>query len=97
MLVGAFHVDIGDAVLGAILTVAQHEGMGRPAVEPHVENVENLIVILGGHDAGQEAFLCALDIPRIRALGLERLGNPSVDRRDRAAGSPGRSAAPPSW
>jgi hypothetical protein len=47
MLVGAFQVEIRDAVFGPVLPVAQHEGMGGAAVEPDVEDVEDLLVLVG--------------------------------------------------
>ncbi len=43
VLVGALHIDIGNAVLGAIFAVAQHEGVGRAGIEPHIEHVEHLV------------------------------------------------------
>jgi hypothetical protein len=51
MLVGAFQIQIGDAVGAAIGAVAQHEGMGRAAVEPHIQHVHDLIVGVGVDDA----------------------------------------------
>ena len=55
MLVGAFKVEIGDAVRAAVLAVAQHEGMGGTGIEPHVENVEHLVIGFRVDDAAQVA------------------------------------------
>ena len=80
MLVSAFQIKIRQPVLGAILAVAQHERMGRAAIEPHIEDVIDLdpfrrVVIIA-----EEAFLGALLVPGIGALGLERLKDAGVDR-----------------
>ncbi len=78
MLVGAFHVDVGDAVLGAVGAVAEDEGVGGAAIEPHVEDVEDLGVVFGVGVVGEEALLGALGIPAVGPFGLEGLGDAGV-------------------
>ncbi|MPL90964.1 hypothetical protein SDC9_37023 [bioreactor metagenome] len=79
VLVGAFHVDVGDAVPGAVRTVAQHEGMRRPAIEPDIEHVIDLFIIRRIDDAREQLFLETLHIPDIGAVHLESGGDPGVD------------------
>ena len=80
VLVGPFHIDIGNAVSAAIRAVAQHESVGRATVEPHIQNVRDLGVIVRIDDPCQEPRLCAFLIPRICALGLKCLGDARIDR-----------------
>ena len=79
MLVGAFQIQVRDPVRRPILAVAQHEGMGRAAIEPHVQHVEDLFIIGRIHDAIQHLFLESLHIPDIRAFRLERRLDARVD------------------
>jgi len=80
MLVGAFQIDIGNAIVRAVFAVAQHKGVGRAAVEPHVENVEHLIVIIGVMVAAQEPLIGAFSVPGIGPFSLERFKNAGIDR-----------------
>ena len=79
VLVGAFKVKVRDAVLGPVRPVAQHEGMGGARIEPDVQHVEDLFIILRIGDAIQHLFLESLHIPDIRALGFERRDDAGVD------------------
>ena len=81
VLVGAFHVNVCDAVLRPVFPVAQGEGMGRAAIEPDVENVSHLIELCRIDDALKEAFFRAFRIPGIRAFGLEGLNDTLIDLR----------------
>ena len=78
VLVGAFQVKIGDPIRAAILAVAQDESMGGAAVEPHIENVKDLIPRLGVIAIAQEARLGTGLIPRIGPFGLEGVKNTGV-------------------
>ena len=78
MLVGAFEVEIGQPVLGPILAVAQHEGMGRAGIEPHVQDVVDLVPLGRIVTMPKETLLGAVLVPGIRALGLERLEDAGV-------------------
>ncbi len=79
VLVRAFHIDIRDTVFRAILAVAQNEGVGRTGIEPHVQNVEHLGIVVGVHDAAKEPLFRAIFVPDIRTVSLERLDNALVD------------------
>ena len=72
MLVRPLKVQIRDPIGRAIGTVAQHERMGRAAVEPHVQDVENLLPGLRVMVVAQEPRLRAILIPAIRTLGPAR-------------------------
>ncbi len=73
VLVGAFHIDISDAVFGAVGAVAQNEGMGRTRIKPNVQNVEHLIIIVRVHDPAQEPLFRAILVPDICTVCLEGL------------------------
>ena len=81
MLVGAFHVNISDAIFGAIFPVAKDKGMSRPAVEPHVQHVEHLVIRLWVIVGPEEPCLGPLGIPNIRAFSFKRLADARVDDR----------------
>ncbi len=69
MLVGAFEVQVGRPGQAARL---QHEGVGRAALEPHVDDVHHLLVVCGIAAVAEEARR-RRGIPGIRAFGGERL------------------------
>ncbi len=79
VLVRAFHIDVGDAVFGAVFAVAQNKGMGGVGIEPHIQNVKHLIIIIGVHVIAQETLLGSLRIPTIGTFDLKRLGDPGVN------------------
>ena len=72
VLVGAFEVDVGDAVFGAVFPVTQDKGVGGAGIEPDVEDVEDLVVILVVYVIAEEALLGAVLVPGVGAFGLER-------------------------
>ena len=78
VLVGAFHVDIGDAILCAVLAVAQNERVGGAGIEPHIQHVKDLIIVIRVGDAVQDLFFKALLIPNIRAFFLKGGGDAGV-------------------
>ena len=78
MLVGAFHIDVSDAVLGPVLTIPQDEGVGRAGIEPDIKDVEDLLIVIDIKDAAEEALLRAVHIPTIGAFGFEGLSNAGV-------------------
>ena len=55
--------------------------MGRSAVKPDVQNIHDLIVVIMVVISPKEPRLCAVLVPRIRALNFKRLQNPCVYRR----------------
>ena len=85
MLVGAFEIhdlvraavalalDAGEA--GKCLRVLQHEGVGRAGIEPDVEHVVDLLVIVGIVVGREEARRRALGVPGVGAFGFEGLGD----------------------
>ncbi len=81
VLVGAFHVDVGNAVLGPVGAIPQHKRVGGATVEPHVEDVIDLLPLGRVVFIAQEPFLGAVLVPGIRALGLEGLRDAVVDGR----------------
>ena len=65
MLVGALQIEVGRP--SEIIPVFQHEGVGRAGVEPHIENVGDLLVIRPvGDKAVEKALGRTLGEPRIR-------------------------------
>ncbi len=78
VLVGTFQIDVCNAVFGPILTVTQNECVGRARVEPHVQNVKDLFPLVRVVVVAKETLFRALDVPAIRAFGLERLGDTGV-------------------
>ena len=78
VLVGAFEVDIGEAIFRAILAVAQNESVGRAGIEPNIQNIKDLIVAFRINDAAEEPLFRALDIPAIGALCLEGRGDAGI-------------------
>ena len=81
VLIGAFHVDVGNAVLGPVLTVAQHKSVGRARVEPHVQHVKHLIIVIGVGYAVEDLLFEPIGVPDIRAILLERRLDAGVEFR----------------
>ena len=79
VLVRAFQIKIGKTIVRTIFAVAQHKGMGGSAIEPHIENIEHLLIGLWVHKAGQKPFFGALLIPCICTFDLKRFSNAGVD------------------
>ena len=79
VLVGTLEVQVRDAIGGPVGTVTQHEGVGRTGVEPHVKDVEHLLVVVRVHHIAKEALFRALFVPRIRAFGLKGFVDTRVD------------------
>ena len=73
VLVGPFHVYISDTIVRSVFAVAQGKGMCRTGIEPHVQNIHNLIIFVGIDDTAKEAFLRAFLVPCVSAFGFERL------------------------
>ncbi len=72
MLVGAFEIERGRPLqIGPLL---QDEAMRRAAVEPDVDDVDDLVVILGGIVVAEE-ILRIRGEPDIGALALDRRGD----------------------
>ena len=72
MLVRTLQIQIGRPGQPALF---QHEGMGRTALEPHIHDVEHLLVIGRVAPLAQEP-LGRGRVPRIRPLGFECGDNP---------------------
>ena len=85
MLVGAFEIHhlIGTAIDLArhlqIVPLLEREGVRAAGIEPHVENVVDLVEILDLVAAGSEEARAVILIPGVRALLLERIGDGRVD------------------
>ena len=89
MLVASFqiHHGIGAAIdladdmaeLRKILAVFQHEGVGRPGVEPDVEDVVDLPPVFRGQLFPQEALARAVRIPSVGAFLHEGFDDALVD------------------
>ena len=77
MLIGAFQIDIRRPF--EIRAVFQCEGMRTAAVEPHVENVHDLLPFGMVVVIAEEAFLGAFSKPGISAFSLKGLHNPLID------------------
>ena len=78
VLVSAFKVKVGEAIGRAIGAVAQHECVSRARVEPHVEYVIDLVIIVRVNDALQHLFLESLHKPDIGAVSLKRSHNARI-------------------
>ena len=78
VLVRAFQIKIGKTIVRTIFAVAQHKGMSGSAIEPHIENIEHLVIGRRIDDAGQKAVLGAVFIPGVRAFDLEGLPSRGV-------------------
>ncbi len=76
MLVGAFQIDVGGPF--HVRPVFQRESVGGAGIEPHIENVHDLLPRLTGALA-EEALARPFGKPSIRALGLEGVENALVD------------------
>ena len=79
MLVRPLEVDVRDPVRRPVRPVAQDEGVGGPAVEPHVEDVEHLLPVVRVVVLAQEPRLGARRVPGVRALRLERRHDAGID------------------
>ena len=78
VLVGALHIDIGNAVLGPICPVTQGEGMGGAGIKPHIQDIHHLVIGLRVHDPAQEPLLGPVLIPAVRPLSFKGFDNPRV-------------------
>ena len=81
VLVSAFEVKVRNAVLGAVFAVTQNECVGRTRVEPNVEHVKDLFVVVRVRIVAEHALFEAVDIPNVGATNLELLSDAGVDRR----------------
>ena len=81
MLVGALEIEIGRPLEVGI--ALEREDVRRARVEPDVEDVRHLLVVLGLVLVAEEALGRALE-PGVGALGLEGLDDPAPSPRDRA-------------
>ena len=82
MLVGAFEIKIGAILLrpGRLDGLFHREDMRRAGIEPDVENVLHLLVIVGDCGIAEEARRRRIE-PGVGAFLLERLDDARVDRR----------------
>ena len=80
MLVGPFQIQVRRPRQPALL---QHEGMGRAGLEPDIDDVHDLLVVVRIAVRPEEARR-RRRIPRIRALRGERVDDPLRPRPDRA-------------
>ncbi len=78
MLVAALQIQVGGPAKLWPFAGLQREDMGAAAVEPDVEDVENLFVIIGVIRVAQ-IFLRARRFPRIDAFDLDRGDNAGAD------------------
>ena len=79
VLIGAFQIKVGNPIGRAIGAVAQHEGMGRAGVEPHIQHVEDLFKILRIVVRSKDFFLESLHIPHIGPVGPECRDDAGID------------------
>ena len=84
MLVGAFEIKIGAVFLrpGRIDGLFQREDVGRAGIEPDIENVPHLLVIVGIAAAPRKRAAAEAE-PGVGAFGLERLRDAGVEPSDR--------------
>ena len=62
-----------------MLGVLEHEGVRRAGIEPDVEQVVDLVVVVGVVVGAEEARLRAFREPRVGAFLLEGVGDARVD------------------
>ena len=62
------------------LLIAQHEGMGRATIEPHVEHVGDHFVVVDLVGVAEVTGSSARLVPGVGAFFLEALGDAVIDR-----------------
>ena len=81
MLVGAFEIKVRHAVARTVGPVPKHECMRRARVEPNIQNIEYLLVLLRVVVFAKESSLCARQVPSVGAFLFEYVDDPLVDSR----------------
>src|SRR5687768_8120881 len=81
MLVGAFEIEVGRPALLRPAAAFQHEGVRAAAVEPYVQDVGDLLEVVGVAPFAQEALRSAFLGPGVHALLTNGGDNAGVNLR----------------
>ena len=79
MLVGAFEVEVGGPALIGPAPAFQDEGVGAAAVEPDVENIGNLFIVVGVAVGAEELRRGAVCGPGVYAALADCSDDPRID------------------